>query len=276
MRLDPNLVREILLQLEGGPPIDDHGWPKLDLPGRTDAEISYHVRIMHDALLIEAHDVTTAATPPGQFEWRATGSHLEGSRVPRRGARRARVEEGTCDGGRRVRGRHALGSLSSPPRARQGARTMKARPKGKKYRNLYAVGEAIYYERVLDGKRVKFSTQTADWEKAVETRDRYEQRRLEREASEACPRSATSRSATSTKTPRTWQRLRSATASMHFAKAARFSPSSGTRSSTPSRRPRCASGGGVRSSAGSSRCARAAATSTCSRRCWATRATSSS
>lgn len=78
MRLDPNLVRAILLQLEGDPPIDDHGWPKLDLPGRTDAEISYHVRIMHDALLIEAHDVTTRATPLGQYEWRATGLTSKG------------------------------------------------------------------------------------------------------------------------------------------------------------------------------------------------------
>jgi len=34
---------------------------------------------------------------------------------------------------------------------------MTRRPKGKRYRNLYAVGETIYYQVYSDGKRTRFS-----------------------------------------------------------------------------------------------------------------------
>lgn len=54
---------------------------------------------------------------------------------------------------------------------------MKAKPKGAKYRNLYARGDAIYYQRLVNGKRVRFSCETADWEVAAATRDEYESRK---------------------------------------------------------------------------------------------------
>ena len=56
---------------------------------------------------------------------------------------------------------------------------MTKKPKGKKYRNLVARGGVIYYEKVFDGERVRFSCQTDDWAKAAAVRDLYEQRRQE-------------------------------------------------------------------------------------------------
>ena len=58
---------------------------------------------------------------------------------------------------------------------------MKNRPKGSRYRNLFARGGAIYYEREAGGERSRFSTRTADWDEAAATRDLY----LQRKASEA-------------------------------------------------------------------------------------------
>lgn len=54
---------------------------------------------------------------------------------------------------------------------------MKRKPKGKKYRNLYAEGSRIYYERLIDGRRVRFSTRTDDWDLAASVRDLYEQKK---------------------------------------------------------------------------------------------------
>jgi integrase len=54
---------------------------------------------------------------------------------------------------------------------------VKAKPKGAKYRNLVARGEAIYYQRLVRGVRVRFSCETADWNVAAGVRDLYEQRK---------------------------------------------------------------------------------------------------
>jgi len=54
---------------------------------------------------------------------------------------------------------------------------MKAKPDGPKYRNLVARGEAIYYERVYQGRRFFFSTKTSKWDEAAAVRDEYEARR---------------------------------------------------------------------------------------------------
>ena len=51
---------------------------------------------------------------------------------------------------------------------------MRKKPKGKKYRNLYHVGDAIYYQRAIDGKRTRHSTGTSDWNGAAAWRDLYE------------------------------------------------------------------------------------------------------
>jgi len=53
------------------------------------------------------------------------------------------------------------------------------KPKGARYRNLTARGGVIYYEKVFDGERVRFSCQTDDWQRAAEVRDLYESRRKE-------------------------------------------------------------------------------------------------
>src|SRR5262245_24562518 len=53
--------------------------------------------------------------------------------------------------------------------------TMTKRPKGRKYRNLTARGGAIYYERLVRGRRIRISTKTSDWEEAASFRDLYEQ-----------------------------------------------------------------------------------------------------
>jgi integrase len=61
---------------------------------------------------------------------------------------------------------------------------MKRRPQGAKYRNLTARGGVIYYERVVSGKRLRFSTATDDWNAAGAVRDLYEERKR---IGTACP-----------------------------------------------------------------------------------------
>ena len=53
---------------------------------------------------------------------------------------------------------------------------MRSKPKGSRYRNLTARGGVIYYERVYQGKRIKLSAKTDDWEEAAAFRDLYEER----------------------------------------------------------------------------------------------------
>ena len=47
---------------------------------------------------------------------------------------------------------------------------MKSKPKATKYRNLTARGGAIYYARVVGGKRIRFSCETEDWGKSAGVR----------------------------------------------------------------------------------------------------------
>ena len=54
---------------------------------------------------------------------------------------------------------------------------MKRKPQGSKYRNLTARGGVIYYERLVRGQRIRFSTATGEWEAAAAVRDLYEQRK---------------------------------------------------------------------------------------------------
>ena len=58
---------------------------------------------------------------------------------------------------------------------------MKAKPDGPKYRNLFARGEWIYYERVWQGRRIVVSTKVAattaaSWDEAAAVRDLYEEK----------------------------------------------------------------------------------------------------
>ena len=54
---------------------------------------------------------------------------------------------------------------------------MKRKPKGNKSRNLSARGGAIYYERLVGGRRIRFSTMTDDWEIAASVRDEFEEQK---------------------------------------------------------------------------------------------------
>ena len=45
--------------------------------------------------------------------------------------------------------------------------SMRAKPKGTKYRNLNCHGGVIYYDRTVKGRRICFSTRTSDWVEAA-------------------------------------------------------------------------------------------------------------
>src|SRR5262245_29645711 len=51
---------------------------------------------------------------------------------------------------------------------------MKAKPKGPKYRNLYAYRDSIWFEREVRGRRFRVDLETASWEEAAARRDAYE------------------------------------------------------------------------------------------------------
>jgi hypothetical protein len=57
MKRDMDLVRDILIQVEES--THTHGWCDINIEGRSPAEITYHVRMMHEQGLIEAQDLTT-------------------------------------------------------------------------------------------------------------------------------------------------------------------------------------------------------------------------
>ncbi len=52
-----------------------------------------------------------------------------------------------------------------------------ARPEGERYRNLTRRDDMIYYARMIGGRRVRFSTEESDWDRAVAVRDDYEARK---------------------------------------------------------------------------------------------------
>ena len=54
---------------------------------------------------------------------------------------------------------------------------MKKKPTGQKYKNLFARGGVIYYQRRVGGKRIRFSCKTDDWQKAASVARLYEERK---------------------------------------------------------------------------------------------------
>lgn len=64
MRLDKNLVREILLAIEESAD-EPVSWINLQIEGRSAVEVSYHVMLLDEANLIEAQDLSTH----DEFEW---------------------------------------------------------------------------------------------------------------------------------------------------------------------------------------------------------------
>jgi len=54
---------------------------------------------------------------------------------------------------------------------------MKRKPSSAKYRNLFARGGVIYYQRRVGGKRIRFSCKTDDWGKAAGVAQHYEEQK---------------------------------------------------------------------------------------------------
>lgn len=67
MKRDMALVRQILLKTEQNTEVS--GWIDLDIEGYSPEEISYHVKLLAEAELIEAQDLTTME----EFEWKPKG-----------------------------------------------------------------------------------------------------------------------------------------------------------------------------------------------------------
>ena len=57
MKRDMGLIREILLQVEARPSVND--WGPVEIDGRSQEEISYHVMMLGDDGLLEALDMRT-------------------------------------------------------------------------------------------------------------------------------------------------------------------------------------------------------------------------
>jgi Hypothetical protein (DUF2513) len=72
MKLDKDLVREILLQVEASPdPLD---WVDITVPGHSEEEIAYHVQILDEADYIEAENLISSSG----YDWRAKRLTYEG------------------------------------------------------------------------------------------------------------------------------------------------------------------------------------------------------
>lgn len=72
MKLDKDLVREILLQVEVSP--EPRGWVDLNISGHTEEEIAYHVEILDEAGFIEAQDLSSMSG----YDWRPKRLTYEG------------------------------------------------------------------------------------------------------------------------------------------------------------------------------------------------------
>ena len=57
MKRDMGLIREILLQVEARPSVND--WGPVEIDGRSQEEISYHVKMLDDDGLLEALNMHT-------------------------------------------------------------------------------------------------------------------------------------------------------------------------------------------------------------------------
>ena len=72
MKLNKDLVREILLQVEASS--EPRGWIDLAIPGHTEEEIAYHVEILNEASFIEAQDLSSMSG----YDWRPKRLTYEG------------------------------------------------------------------------------------------------------------------------------------------------------------------------------------------------------
>lgn len=65
MKRDFDLIRDILLKVEADEDALGTGWIKLAIEGRDARIVSYHVRLLDEAGLLEAQDLESK----GHFEW---------------------------------------------------------------------------------------------------------------------------------------------------------------------------------------------------------------
>ena len=72
MKLDKDLVREILLQVEASP--EPMGWVEVSVADHSQEEIAYHVQILDEAGFVEAIDLTTT----DGYDWRPKRLTYEG------------------------------------------------------------------------------------------------------------------------------------------------------------------------------------------------------
>ena len=84
MKRDMDLIRSILLELEKYP--EPNGWADIKIEGYSIEEVSYHIKLLAQAELIEAYDVSDGSG----FDWRASSltwkghEFLEAARNPSR------------------------------------------------------------------------------------------------------------------------------------------------------------------------------------------------
>lgn len=67
MKLDKDLVREILLAIEDNG-ADPRGWMDLEIPDHSSREVSYHVHLLDEAGLVEAIDLSHMGRDG--YEWK--------------------------------------------------------------------------------------------------------------------------------------------------------------------------------------------------------------
>lgn len=72
MKRNMDLVRTILLKIEEYP--EPNGWVDISIEGYTNLEISYHIKLLSQAKLIEAVD----GDDTSGFDWRAISLTWEG------------------------------------------------------------------------------------------------------------------------------------------------------------------------------------------------------
>ncbi|WP_456293247.1 DUF2513 domain-containing protein [Pseudomonas sp. AK106] len=73
MKLDKDLVREILLAIEASTKTPD-SWIDLAIEGHSEDEVSYHVMLLHEARFIEAQDLCSMS----DFDWRPKRMTIKG------------------------------------------------------------------------------------------------------------------------------------------------------------------------------------------------------
>jgi hypothetical protein len=67
MKLDPDLVRDVLLAIEASNE-NPLGWITLKIEGKSKSELAYHTLLLSEAGFIEAQDLCTIG--PDGFDWK--------------------------------------------------------------------------------------------------------------------------------------------------------------------------------------------------------------